>query len=176
MKVREVVSMLVRSNSDISRVDMIELVNRIHSTMFAKRTLYNRAFSSVTGGDPKIEIVGTETVVEDAETIDRVYSHDYSCPVKGITVVGNTVYSTNQHVGKEYNIRYYLKTPELLSEEDDILVPEEDIDILMLGVNAWLEFVEHGSNESYTFWKERTLKPWQWKLDRQYKWHGGIGQ
>lgn len=178
MQAKELVSILERQNPDISRQDLLEQVNYVHRMMLSKRMLINRASDSTTGVDPKITPTTVEydlsTVDSNANWIDRVYKTKYECPLDVNKIYGTTIVFKKSQLGREYFVRYYKKAADILVETDELQVPDEDIDVLEDGVNAYLEKVQHGSREAFAFWKQNDMKKWQWKNDRQYKWNGGI--
>jgi hypothetical protein len=142
--------------------------------------LYNRAFDSTTGEDPKItptkvdwDLTVDGTIDADANWIDKVYATHYECPLDVTIYKTGIVFNENQ-LNTEYYVRYYKKPTELLDESKELQVPDEYVDVLEEGVNAYIEYSEHGDRQNYLLWKRTELKQFKWAMNKQYRWDDGI--
>lgn len=181
MTAGNIVSMLTRQNPDISRIDLLDQVNFIHRLMTGERSELTKIIDPSTGIDYRITIpsasfdVGGIIIGVTVNHVDKLYSTHYNRPLQGVHAVGSTVKVPVSAVGDEYFVRMYRPANELLDESDEIDVSDEDIDVMIMGINAWIEQIQHGSVRSFQEWKARELKKWKWsKLNKTYNWDGGI--
>lgn len=179
MLASEVVGMLERENPDISRMDLLEQVNFIHRMMVVGRSQLTLIKDSSTGGDynfvaPSESFSLSDVIGIPIQFIDRFYIKDYACPLLDVESYDDDVYMPSKYVGKKLYVRAYRAIEDITSEMDELFVPDDSIDVLLMGVSAYLEKIEHGSMRTYVEWRDTVLKKWKWRLNKSYNWKGGI--
>lgn len=169
MQVREFVSIIEEYNPDYSREAIREEINYVQREVFASRLNFNKAYDPVTGGDIQITPTQVEHVIADAQSIDRVYSSDYSYPMN-LHIFGNTIIFKESDLNTPYYVSYYKAPTEYTSESQTLFIPDQFISILEDGVNARIQFKQHGQLDVWTNWKKYELPNLRRKLNKNYKW------
>lgn len=86
---------------------------------------------------------------------------------------GSVMHLSEESVGKELSVTCYEGVKELKTESGPLLIRDEHLHILMMGVNYWLEAQQHGLYENFVFWKDEYLKKFKF-ANTNYQWTGGI--
>ena len=169
MLARELVTILEETNPDYSRQSLLDEINFVQRMILGSANMYSISTDSATGKDPKITPDAEEYVIPDAMRIDRVYKYNFSLPEQ-VRIVDDTIFFRPEQVGQEYYVRYYKTMPPLTSESQELVIPDQYVDILETGVQERLSYKEHGSQEGWNFWKRRSMPRLQRKLNNNYKW------
>lgn len=169
MQAKELVTILEENNPDYSRQALLDEINFVQRIIFGSANMLTLVTDDTTGDDPKITPASAEHVISDAMRIDRVYKKYYNIPMD-VRIQGDTIYFDETHVGQEYYVRYYKKLTELTSEQMELMVPDEHVDVLEQGVELRIASKEHGSYDDWDFWKSRKMPKLKRKLNNNYKW------
>lgn len=181
MKISGLVSRIQRANRDLPRSLIVSYINNVYQSVAGGRTVYNRVMSESTdSGDPAITPdareydVSTIAGLEDVFWIDRVYSGSKS-KVVDVRAYGSTIFFDEAQVGNEYNIVAYKSGDEILTENDDIAIPQNQIENFVQGVYFLIEVDQHGSYQNWSYWNERTRKKIYYSMNKQAYKNSRIG-
>ena len=164
---REIVTSVIRTNSDYTRTDILGFLDIVYGMIMGGRWLFNRDIDPSTGKDYKIEVTETATSYNGIDYVDFIYESDPDCPVKDIVIYQNTVYYTEDMIGKKYYIRRYKEPKRITSETIDLDIPREYYKDITQGVKFYIEGEDHGSENSFITWKENFMQKMKRGLNRQ---------
>jgi hypothetical protein len=169
MQAKDLVSILQEYMPDYSRQTLLSEIDYVHKLALGNANAMTKVTDPNTGCDPLLHIATEVTVVADAQKIDRVYKSDYYNSLS-VRIVGNTIYFPPEYVGSDYYVRYYRKPWSIETEQSDILIPDDIIDMFEDGVRSRMALKEHGNSDEWTLWRRMVLPKIQRRLNYNYRW------
>ena len=177
MKAKELITIIEEYHPDWTRQGILNEIQYIQRMMYDHPTMLSRAYSTEADGtkDPQFTVdVNNEVIISDAFRIDKVYKSDPTCPLD-VKLQGNIVRFVDTLVGSTVRVRYYKKSV-LTGEQNELLVPDQYIDILEAGVTERIAFKEHGDRQNFQLWKKRELTEFWSKVNRDFRFHEDVPQ